>query len=267
MPLNLNQRLSSIAENVNQDGAQKVFICPRTDDVRKPSISGSQIDKNLDGINFKTSGLSHDVVKRAVTSTSPSPSHSPSPSCLSPNAMAHPRIRPLPVEDLKTDPYTIHAGHTPMADHSRDTLDGNGSGPSSHDQTPTGPEEEVLPVEPPATAIRPPSERHDSYFPAVGFEKPAEGDPDPELQGPLGLTNEPHGDNKFLSELDTKLLNAVRDNAHDPSSSSADGPGEEKSEKEPGSDFEQPEQEPKLRIKRSMNFGMPLGASNCRKAV
>ena len=166
----------------------------------------------------------------------------------------------------------MHAGHTPLArDFEPLNLDGATSGRSSDTQTPTGPAPEQHSDEPHEIEIKPPSERHDSYFPSLS---PPESiiDEDPALKGPLSLTNEATGDKMFLSELDTKLLHAahasevaIETPSESNGSETSNFDGQEKVDggKEGEIAFEQPEQEeePKLRIKRSMNFGSQLAGT------
>lgn len=109
--------------------------------------------------------------------------------------------------------------------------------------------------------MRPPTERSDSYFPAAEDNS---NDVDPKLSGPLGLTNEEGEDKQFLSELDSKLLRAAQIDMFEPPAV-AGASNMVGSAKEEEKEFEQPEAEPKLRIKRSMNFGSVFGARNCGK--
>lgn len=238
--------------------------------LHKPSVSGAAMDKNLDGINFRSNTLSQVSTKKVMTPQSPSP-RTFSPSRLSPRTIQ------LPPSNFEApiDPYTKDAGHTPLAPRAYRNTDG----PSSDGDgiTPTQHELERPPLEPRATRVKLPSERSDSYFPTTKEEAQNENhnprdkevksrDEDPELQGPLGLgngENEGDEDKHFLSELDSKLLQAARSDASSPSGTdlSSDSP------REHGKDFEQPEREPKLRIKKSMNFGSAFGAKPFGKGI
>lgn len=272
-------RLPSIAEDTT---------CGRKDSsdsqpgFHKPSVSGAELDKNLDGINFKSSTLSPVPFKKVMTPQSPSPRIS-SPSRLSPRTIE------LPSSNLEArlDPYTRDAGHTPLA--RRTYFDADGTSNEGDGATPTQPEVERPPLEPHVSFAKRPSERSDSYFP-VAEESPqaeednsrdggdkscdekdnsSEGkdesrDEDPELKGPLGLDNSQAEDNKFLNELDSKLLQASRSAAFSPPSVGLDS---EDHRDNGGKDFEEPEQEPKLRIKRSMNFGSAFGAKTLGKGI
>ncbi|KAL9128540.1 MAG: hypothetical protein Q9217_002805 [Psora testacea] len=269
-PLKAKERLPSIAENVKQHSAAEVPINPMAETIHKPTISGSEIDKNLDGINFKTSALPPEIIKSVMSSGSPSPLRSPTPNYLSPDTLRPPPSSLPALRDPNKDPYTMDAGHTPLAIHKYSTLVSSVSGPSSKAGTPTGPspEQERPPLEPPTTVFKVPSERQDSYFPAVQPAESMEGDADPELKGPLGLTNEPSGDDKFLSELDTKLLQAAQTETYGSLPASKDGASDQSEEQaKDDANFEEPEHEPKLKIKRSMNFGTQFGASNCGKGI
>lgn len=223
----------------------------------KPSINGVHIDKNLDGINFKPSGIPPEIITNAMTPQSASPK-SPSPANVSPGTMPMPLVK-LGVQD----PYTQDAGHTPLARRTYFNNDG-----TSDSSTPKQADEQLelqrLLLEPHTTSVRPPSERSNSYFPAP--PDPPE-DEDPALQGPLGLTNSQGNDNHFLNELDGKLLQAAVSGLRE-SPAEASASDVEKAQATNGDedrDFEQLEHEPKLRIKRSMNFGSAFGSKNCGK--
>lgn len=225
----------------------------------KSSINGVHIDKNLDGINFKASGLPPDILKEAMTPQSPSP-QSPSPAQVSPGTVPMPLVK-LGVQN----PYTKDAGHTPLARGTYFNNDG-ASDSSTPKQADDQPEFERPPLEPCTTTVRLPSEHCDSYFPAP--PAPTE-DEDPVLTGPLGLTNKDRNDDRFLNELDDKLLRAAlsgpQESPTEAGASDADrasatnGDGQE--------DFEPLEHEPKLRIKKSMNFGSAFGSMHCGKGI
>ena len=260
------RRLPSIAEDTTC--GQKDSSNMQTG-LHKPSVSGAGIDKNLDGINFKSGILSQVSTKKVMTPQSPSPRTS-SPSRLSPRTI---QLPPFKLE-APVDPYTKDAGHTPLVRRASFNTDGASSDGDA--TTPTQPEMERLPLEPHASRAKLPSERSDSYFPIAEEESRDENhdprdkedksrDEDPELKGPLGLDNgknEGEEDKHFLNELDSKLLKAAKS---DPLSPSGTDLGSESS-LEHGKDFEQPEHEPKLRIKKSMNFGSAFGAKPLGRA-
>ena len=261
--------LPSIAEDAKQN--RKVSIKPHTEIIQKPRVPGGEIDRNLDGITFKTSSLAPSIIKSVMSSGSPSPLHSPSPSRVSPGTITIPTA-----QESQKDPYTMHAGHTPLARHAQPlSLDGAASGRSSDTETPTGPAPEQQTDESIEREIRPPSERHDSYFPPAPDAEPTI-DEDTALKGPLGLTNEATDDKIFLDELNTKLLEAAQSSENleeTPSESNAPEHAEGNDAAinggmEAQGSFEQPEreEEPKLRIKRSMNFGSQLGGTGFGRA-
>ena len=272
-------RLPSIAEDTT---------CGRKDSsdieagFRKPSVSGAGLDKNLDGINFKSSTLSPVPFKKVMTPQSPSP-HTPSPSRISPRTMQLPSSK----SEAPVDPYTRDAGHTPLA--RRTSFDADGTSNEGDGATPTQPEMERPPFEPHASFAKIPSERSDSYFPVAEEDSSAEKDSsregrdkscdekdgsryaedesrdeDPELKGPFGLENSQGEDNKFLSELDSKLQQAAKSAAFSPPSAGLDGANDRDTD---GKDFEQPENEPTLRIRRSMNFGSAFGSKTLGKGI
>ena len=265
-------RLPSIAEDTT---------CGRKDpsdvhtDLPKPSVSGAQMDKNLDGINFKSRVLSPASAKRIMTPQSPSPG-TYSPSHLSPKTIE----LPSSVLSATLDPYTIDAGHTPLPRRTKFNADGASS--DTDGATPTQPEIERPPLEPHASFEKVPSERSDSYFPVVeneyqdgkdstvcqegGFRDSEDKsrDEDPELKGPLGLNSSGSEGSSFLQELDSKLEQVARTKTSVPPSLGLDT---ETSPAKDEEDFEQPEPEPQLRIKRSMNFGSAFGAKTCGKGI
>ena len=263
-------RLPSIAEDTT---------CGRKDSsdmqlgFHKPSVSGAAIDKNLDGINFKSSTLSPIPPKNVMTPQSPSPRTS-SPPLLSPGTIE----LPFPQFEAQLDPYTKDAGHTPLARY----FNPDGASSEGNGVTPTQPEIDRPPLESQGSFTKLPSERSASYFPGVEDEAQDEQfnpagqndeledtedesrDEDPELKGPLALDNSKGEDDPFLLELDSKLLQAARSEAFGPPSTDLDT--EDPSIKDEVA-FEQPEHEPELRIKRSMNFGSAFGAKSCGKGI
>ena len=238
--------------------------------LHKPSVSSAAMDKNLDGINFRSSTLSQVSTKKIMTPQSPSP-RTFSPSRLSPRTIQMPPSK----FEAPVDPYTKDAGHTPLAPRAYCNTDGASS--DGDGTTPTQHEMERPPLEPHASRAKLPSERSDSYFPISEKEYQDENhntqdeevksrDEDRELKGPLGLDNgknEGEDDKHFLNELDSKLLQAARSDA--PSPNGIDLGSEDSLEH--GKDFEQPEHEPKLRIKKSMNFGSAFGAKPFSKGI
>ncbi|CAD6579033.1 MAG: hypothetical protein ASARMPREDX12_009044 [Alectoria sarmentosa] len=258
-------RLPSIAEDTTCGRKDSSDMQPV---LYKPNVSGAEIDKNLDGINFKSITLSPVPARKVMTPQSPSP-ETPSPGTIQ-----------LPSSKLEAplDPYTKDAGHTPLA--RRTFFNADGASSEGDGATPIQSETERPSFEPQVSVAKLPSERSDSYFPVAEEESRVEkdksqngedeswdekddsGDEDPELKGPLGLDNGSGEDKQFLDELDSKLLQAARSETSSlPSVSMDDGASSEKA----GETFEQPEHEPKLRIKRSMNFGSAFGAKTCGK--
>lgn len=266
-------RLPSIAEDTTCGRKDPSDIQPG---LRKSSVPGAEIDKNLDGINFKSKTLSPVPTKKIMTPQSPSPRTS-SPSRLSPKTIQLPSFE----LEAPVDLYTKDAGHTPLARRTYFNADGPSS--DGNGATPTQPEIDRPPLEPHVSFARVPSERSDSYFPEVKDEawdekdnsvgeeqKPRDGedksrDEDPELKGPLILDNSEGKNNPFYQGLFSKLTQV----ANEMEASGSPGVGLDK-ETSPGKveeDFEQPEHEPKPRIKRSMNFGSAFGAKTCGKGI
>ena len=261
-------RLPSIAEDTTCGRKETLDMQPG---LHKPGVSGEGLYKTLDGINFKSSNMSPASAKKVMTPQSPSP-QTPSPSSFSPGTIQ------LPSSKLEAplDLYTKDAGHTPLARRTYFNVDGASS--EGDGATPIQPEMERPPLEPHISFAKLPSERSGSYFPVAEDQSPEvkeksldekdgedeSRDEDPELKGPLGLNNKKDEDNQFLNELDSKLLQAARSEAFSPPRFDLDR-GE--ASKENGNDFEQPEPEPRLRMKRSMNFGSAFGAKTLGKGI
>ncbi|MCJ1418699.1 hypothetical protein MMC32_005049 [Xylographa parallela] len=261
------RRMPSIAEH-DVDGTPIASLAPLSREIshensnphHRPSIDGAKIDKNLDGISFKTAALPSFILKSVITPQSPSPLQSPLSTRHSPQRLDLSASNILEVNKL----FTKDAGHTPLA-RGASVYSNN----TSDQVTPRLPDAEEGHFEPrPSVAVsRPPNERSDSYFPPPP-ETIDEADEDPKLKDPLGLVNDKSEDKSFLGELDHKLLQVARSSTFSPSQTSeAEGPNKENKSQGDDKSFDQPESEPKLRIKRSMNFGSQFGAKTCGKGL
>lgn len=219
----------------------------------KASIRGIEEDKNLDGITFKKSSLALTINESVVTPPPSSPPQS------SPLAQRTPGTVSLPSSLLTApcDPYTKDAGHTPLAPKSEYSSYEDLGATLSGLTTPTQPEMELPPPDPPTSVVKVPSESADSYFPDLDELK----DGDIELREPLGLKNDGVHDKNFLTELDSKLLKAARSEKLRSESTKSGKENIEAEEKI----YSQADPEPKLRIKRSMNFGSQFGTSTLGK--
>lgn len=219
----------------------------------KASIRGIEEDKNLDGITFRKSSLALTINESVVTPPPSSPPQS------SPLAQRTPGTVSLPSSLLTApcDPYTKDAGHTPLAPKSEYSSYEDLGATLSGLTTPTQPEMELPPPDPPTSVVKVPSESADSYFPDLDELK----DGDIELREPLGLKNNGVHDKNFLTELDSKLLKAARSEKLRSESTKSGKENIEAEEKI----YSQADPEPKLRIKRSMNFGSQFGTSTLGK--
>ena len=153
-------------------------------------------------------------------------------------------MRLSPLQLAPPTEYVIeHAGHTPLVRDSANSTDGTSSAVSNRIATPIETQKEKPPVEPRASFAKPPSERSDSYFAGIL----AETLEDPALSGPLGLGDDNTSEDKsFLDQVDLKLKEAAKHVQKD-------------STEESDILVDPPESEPRLRIKRSINFGSQLG--------
>ena len=231
------QRLASISEQVSPEGSG--MWCS-TESIHRGSIHRPNIPEHkksitFDGINFRQPSHTPSVATDTIRSQSPSPPRIANGTLrLSPPQLAPP-----------TDYVTAHAGHTPLIRDSANCTDGTSSAVSNRIATPIENQREKPPVEPRASFAKPPSERSDSYFAGIL----AETLEDPALSEPLGLGDDNTSEDKmFLDQVDLKLKEAARhvQNGSTEESDILDDP---------------PESEPRLRIKRSMNFGSQLGGS------
>lgn len=211
-----------------------------------PSRLGANAQNQFDGIIFKSPPKIMQGGYSSKTAAAPSQTFSPT----------HPSSRErLKLPPLKEEPdnLTRHAGHTPLP-RMVPGLDGTTSVIDSDLPTPSHTVQQRPPMEPRASVAKIPSERSNSYFP----EPADEYDQDPELQGQLSLKNDASEDTDFLSELDSKLAQAAKSS---PSTKSRTNTKRRGPPMEDEDVFDQPEPEPKLRIKRSLNFGSQLGGN------
>ena len=231
------QRLASISEHLPPEGSG---VSPLTESIHRASIhrpSIPELKKSIifDGINFRQPSHAPSMSTEVIGSQSPSPSR-----------IANGTLRLSPLQLVPPTSYvTEHAGHTPLVRDPVNGTDGTSSAVSTRTATPIEIRKENPLVDSCASFAKPPSERSDSYFAAIL----AETLEDPAMSGPLGLGDENTSEDKnFLDQVDLKLKEAARQVQN--------GSTEE-------SDIlsDPPENEPRLRIKRSMNFGSQLGGS------
>lgn len=220
----------------------------------KASIRGIEQDQNLDGITFRKSSVALTINKSAVTPPRSSP---PQSSLLTQRTPAGTVSLHSSLLTAPCDPYTKVAGHTPPAPKSEYSSYEDLGATLNGLTTPTQPEMELPRPDPPTSVFKIPSERADSYFPDLDELK----DGDIELREPLGLKNNRVHDKNFLSELDSKLLEAARSEKLGSESTKSGKENIEDEEKI----YSQADPEPKLRIKRSMNFGSQFGTSTLGK--
>ncbi|KAI4287232.1 MAG: hypothetical protein L6R35_003508 [Caloplaca aegaea] len=261
-------RLSSVAENTAPAKSRTLFSESLEQSAR--GVSDPTIQKHYDGITFKAASAGSAKAKEP-TPNSGTLIGSSSSARESPGHLQLPTVHEEPLSKMKrgddlVDNLTKDAGHTPLARYVPG-LDGTASALDSDLPTPMS-EQERPPLEPRASLAKVPSERADSYFPLPDNEmdhgkgvqeldSSSSCELDPELRGPLGLRNERSNDDRFLNELDSKLAHAAT-SPNPPTAAqvtAGDAPCQE------GEAVDEPEPEPKLRIKRSMNFGSQLGGT------
>ena len=272
-----NGHLPSISEDAMLPALERE-ISPSTIPSSQHSepVPVEKIDPKLDGIVLKSTALQPSfqfMSPKVLTPQPETPRRSTSPESKSngPGAALH-----VPMDGM-ISPFDaklkMHAGHTPMA------FTGTGpTGPMSG-QSPDAPSPvEEKPPAPVQTAKRPPprpTEGSDSYFSAtanndalteeiaeVETAEDEDQDPDPELRGPLTMSssNEKGQSDAFLNTLNMKLLAEAHKYIKSPESSMS----EEKSEEtKPPQDAQDDDGGPRLRMKKSTNFGSAFGSNKC----
>lgn len=246
------EHLPSISEN-DSSSPKDQTLSPESADGQPVSFSIpiKKVDPRLDGINLKAAVLPPEIKTRVITPTSTSPLRSPPAQSTGLTELANsrdhkkptlPLMGLLPPDDEK---LKLHAGHTPLAPRMSST--GSSSNQSPGALTPR----QDKPFAP-LPSVRPPTERSDSYFSGILLSDEQQ---DPELKGPLGLENEKVKDDHFLDELDKKLLDEAR-KVVSPTPTAMETTEDNRS----GLDVEGP----RLKMKRSTNFGSAFGSSKCR---
>ncbi|KAG8525690.1 uncharacterized protein KY384_000450 [Bacidia gigantensis] len=255
-PGKATQKLSSINEDSTQD--RHVSICTKTENIptdasmaHKSTIAGADIDKDLDGITFKASAIDPNIVKSVFSSGSASPMTSAETErAINKGYSLFKEPDSSASDELNEPNRTLNAGHTPISEHPHLLLsaDGASSRPGSAIASPD-----------PAPVKRP-SERRDSYFPNVhpdtSLQQP-EPDEDPALKGPLGLTDDSAENTKFLDNLQRRLSQEAEksNTSEEIQEATGESCSASRGEEEEGG-------EPKLKIKRSLNFGSQLGGGS-----
>ena len=231
----------SLSENLNQPIS-----------LSRPSVIDPDIEKHFEGIKFRPVSVATRHASAPI-STNLGP---PAKTLSSSHSSSHesPRGLQLPPVQEEPDNLTKDAGHTPLA-RSVPGLDGDASAMESDLPTPSHAEQERPPLEKRASTVKIPSERSESYFPPPADEY----DQDPELRGQLGLKNDASSDNRFLSELNSRLAQVAEPPTSSTASRTASKPPESDAIEHDTLDHSDPE--PKLRIKRSLNFGTQLGGN------
>lgn len=219
------------------------------------SIPIDKIDKSLDGITIKSTALAPSFVAKVMT-----------PEVTTPQRSRSPNSKPAGSEGLMVDlgrklspldeKLTLHAGHTPMAIGITGST-GPTSGQSTKIQTPI----QERPPGPVSTARRPPqrlTDKSDSYFSSTTGEE--KENKDPELTGPSALSsNNEHGQsNAFLNTLDAKLMMEAKRYVRSPESAQLDD-----SDQLAAPQSIQDDEGPRLRMRKSMNFGSGSGSNRC----
>ena len=244
----IGERLPSIREQGSPQQPRRSLLTESINGSVRPSVTQVQNHEDLDGIRFKQSSFASSS-NTSSSSTSGLPPQSPSPLSTSPTNGHRTSTQLAPPLDWNTK----DAGHTPLARGSRYNTNGSTSAMDSSPTTPTVPETERFPSEPRASVVRPPNERSDSYFSGVSSHE----DEDPALSEPLHLSHSSSAKTQeFLETLDSRLQEAAKASNDELTSPSDSNAAKIHNNNE---NPESSEPEPKLRIKRSMNFGAEFG--------
>ncbi|KAK6373865.1 hypothetical protein LTS17_007834 [Exophiala oligosperma] len=264
--------LPSISENEQFPSLSKEISPTSQKEVENVPVPVEQVDKTLDGITLKSAGLASTFDTGITSPQFASPAHTPSP---------QPK-RPLD-EILQVDVKSLlspldeklkrNAGHTPMA------FDGTLS--SGTDSTNNLTPKQENPVEPAPTKRPPlrPAENSDSYFSfssaipdpvekaqeaipeQVEPEPQHEAEDDPSLQGPLMLDSSAKSEaaNAFLEKVDAMLSEEAAVRSRYETALSDDNDEMKSAEASEKPHTQDPDDEPRLKIKHTMNFGSAWG--------
>lgn len=220
----------------------------------------TMLDSSLDGITLKSAGLESSFVKVGSPSST-SPDHPPSPG---PRLNKEERILRVRLDGLlsPTEVSLVrNAGHTPM-EFGKPAASGETTSGLESRKSPEA--EATIPKshsDPHPRSVRPPSERSDSYFSTAFTTETCDAalttNGDVELKAPLTMSNKPeeNGADDFLNQLDARLI--AESHAQNGSGGDAEQNGIVKLDDE-GDDAM-----PRLKLKKSMNFGSAFGSKNC----
>ncbi|NJR31358.1 hypothetical protein HC762_01070 [bacterium] len=284
------------------ESATEKPLSPRSIPVSGP-VSAARWDSSLDGINLKSAALESSFVKvyspKSPRSTSPPQPPSPGPRINHDQPVLHMSLDGLrsPFEAN----LVRNAGHTPMEFNNPDistgqtasTVDSRRSPPAEaalalkreQDSSPPKADQDDSTLAPPARPPMPPSERSDSYF-FSAFEQdlseqdassPTTANADVELRGPLAMNGKRKDgqDDHFLDLLDAKLLAESQAQTKPPpppplllggqSHNAENGHAERdnKAVKIEDEDELLDDGGPRLKLKKSMNFGSVFGSKRC----
>jgi hypothetical protein len=253
--VSISNGLPSIAESVTEKP-----VSPRS-----IPVPVTMFDSSLDGITLKSAGLESSFVKVS----SPSSTSPPQPPSPGPRIHKEEKILRVNLDGLlsPTDMNLVkNAGHTPM----------EFGKPAGSGETASGLESRNSP-EIQATTLKyesgsssrsnrpplPPSERSDSYFASAleteNDEEAHHRNGDVELKGPLTMEpkHEEGQDNQFLDQLDARLLAEAQRpwGVSDAESEGKNGFVKIDDEVDDGG--------PRLKLKKSMNFGSAFGSKKC----
>jgi hypothetical protein len=253
--VSISNGLPSIAESVPENP-----VSPRS-----IPVPVTMLDSSLDGITLKSAGLESSFVQ-VISPTSTSPPQPPSPG---PRIHEEEKILRVDLDGLlsPTDVNLVkNAGHTPMEF-------GNpaaGGETASDIESRTSPEIEASTLKDnsvsgsrPSRPPFPPSEQSGSYFASIleieNDEEARHKNGDVELKGPLTMEHkhEEGRDNQFLDQLDARLLAEAQ---RPRGVSNAESEGKNGVVK---IDDEVDDGGPRLKLKKSMNFGSAFGSMKC----
>ena len=216
------QHLPSISEDEPFPSLSKE-ISPTSKEESRP-VPAEQIDKNLDGITLKSTGLTSSFVAKITSPQFNSPARSPSPRAKETPKHNNLQVSMSSLMSPLDEKLKRNAGHTPMAFSGDMSISAD---VSTGIPTPT----QEHPPDPAPTAKRPsiqPTENSDSYFSFTSDSQPDgptrekaeevtepdtvwETQDDSPLKAPLMLDPSANSQaaNSFLDQVDQKLMEAA----------------------------------------------------------
>ncbi|KIW10259.1 hypothetical protein PV08_11221 [Exophiala spinifera] len=264
--------LPSISENEPFPPLSKEISPTTQKEVENVPVPVEKVDKSLDGITLKSAGLASTFDTGITSPQFASPAHTPSPQ---PKRTAEGPLQ-IDVRSLLSpldEKLKRNAGHTPMA------FDGTVSSGTDSTTNLTPKQENPLAPAPTKRPTLRPAENSDSYFSftsavpnpveEVPETLPQEVEPEPQhepeddhsLKGPLMLDPGAKSEaaNVFLEKVDAMLSEEAAVRSRYETALADDNDDKKPLESSNKPPTQETDDEPRLKIKNSMNFGSAWG--------